>query len=159
MSSAAPSTQPTGRGAWFVGDLWGATPPGPEDITMQSRPLSRSPRSTMAAASDEDSTEKQERKVATKVPAMHFSAADKQLLESSKYADAKIVANGKTYNVHKMVLCTRSVWFRKVFEGAFRVSDFTFGRCCLPCVCVMFPPVYHEPSPFFSLHSPLVGRV
>lgn len=86
-------------------------------------PRRDSPRSTMATASDEDSSAQEDRKITIKVPAMHFSAADKELLDSGKYADAKIVANGKTYNVHKLVLCTRSVWFRKVFEGAFRVSD------------------------------------
>lgn len=55
------------------------------------------------------------------VPATHFSSADKELLDSGKYSDAKVVANGKTYNVHKSVLCTRSKWFRKGFESAFRV--------------------------------------
>lgn len=128
MSSAAPSTQPPGRRAWFVGDFWGATPPGPEDISLQYRPPGRasrrdSPRSTNNTPSDESSGVQQEPKFTTKVRAMHFSAADKELLDSGKYADAKIVANGKTYNVHKIVLCTRSVWFRKVFEGAFRVSE------------------------------------
>lgn len=60
--------------------------------------------------------------LAVSTPAAHFSSADRELLQSGKYADAKIIANGKTYDVHKNVLCTRSKFFRKVFEGAFRVS-------------------------------------
>lgn len=56
------------------------------------------------------------------VPATPFSSTDKELLDSGKYSDAKVVANGKAYNVHKSVLCTRSKWFRKGFDSGFRVS-------------------------------------
>lgn len=141
MSSNAPSTQLPGRRAWVEGDLWGATPspPWPEDITMQYRARIRashrdSPSSTMATPSDENASA-QEPKLTTKVPAIHFSAADKELLESGKYADAKIVANGQTYNVHKIVLCTRSMWFRKAFEGAFRVSELPWKLLFALCLC------------------------
>lgn len=75
----------------------------------------------MAQTSDEDPTTELQ-KIIANVPAVRFSSADKELLQSGNYADAKIIANGKTYNVHKNVLCTRSKWFRKVLEGAFRVS-------------------------------------
>ena len=56
------------------------------------------------------------------LPARHFSSADKELLKSGKYADAEIIANGKTYNVHRGILCTRNKWFRTIFESGFRVS-------------------------------------
>lgn len=62
------------------------------------------------------------RKAILGVPAVSFASADKELLESGKYADAKIIAHDMTYNVHKNVLCTRSKWFRTVLDGAFRVS-------------------------------------
>ncbi|KAG6353633.1 hypothetical protein INS49_005341 [Diaporthe citri] len=89
-----------------------------------ARPPSGSPRSTMANDEEEDPNEEQQNMtntlLAVSAPAAIFSSADKELLESGKYADAKIIANGKTYDVHKNVLCTRSKWFRSVLEGAFR---------------------------------------
>lgn len=83
----------------------------------------------MASPEEADPNDEPQKTVMTahavSVPATHFSSADKELLESGKWADAKIIANSKTYNVHKNVLCTRSKWFRKVLEGDFIVS--------LPC--------------------------
>lgn len=91
-----------------------------------TRPLNGSPRSTMANTEEADPNEEQQKMtktlLAVSVPATVFSSSDKELLQSGKYADAKIIANGKTYDVHKNVLCTRSKWFRRVLEGAFRVS-------------------------------------
>lgn len=92
-----------------------------------TRPRNGSPRSTMANNEEGDPSEEQQQKMtqtllAGSAPATAFSSADKELLESGKFADAKIIANGKTYNVHKNVLCTRNKWFRRVLEGAFRVS-------------------------------------
>lgn len=87
-------------------------------------PPNASPRSTMANTEDQDPNEElhDRQKAILQVPAVSFASADKELLESGKYADAKIIAHDKTYNVHKNVLCTRSKWFRKVLDGAFRVS-------------------------------------
>ncbi|KAL1869163.1 hypothetical protein Daus18300_005700 [Diaporthe australafricana] len=48
-----------------------------------------------------------------------FPSAGLELLWTGQYADAKIRANGKTYNVHKVVLCSRSPWFRAALEGGF----------------------------------------
>lgn len=91
-----------------------------------ARPPNGSPRSTMANTEEADPGEEQQKMTKTldavSVPTSVFSAADKELLKSGKYADAKVIANGKTYAVHKNVVCTRSRWFRKVLEGAFRVS-------------------------------------
>lgn len=92
--------------------------PVPGDDTLSPK---GSPRSAMAQTSDGD-LNAEPQKLITNVPAVRFSSADKELLRSGKYADAKIIANSKTYDVHKNVLCTRSKWFRKVLEGAFRVS-------------------------------------
>lgn len=89
------------------------------------RPPNGSPRSTMANTEEADPGEQQQKMTKTldavSVPVSVFSKADKELLKSGKYADAKVIANGKTYAVHKNVVCTRSKWFRKVLEGAFRV--------------------------------------
>ncbi|KAK2609390.1 hypothetical protein N8I77_002887 [Diaporthe amygdali] len=57
--------------------------------------------------------------LAAAVPAARFSSANMEALKSGKYADAKVIANGKTYNVHKVVVCTRSKWFRAAFDGGF----------------------------------------
>lgn len=110
----------------------------------------------MAANEGEDSRVEQQKMtktlLAVSTPAAHFSSADKELLQSGKYADAKIIANGKTYDVHKNVLCTRSKFFRKVFEGAFRVSallqqlPFVLRLCHLPNSTLL---LFHTP---FSTH-------
>lgn len=60
--------------------------------------------------------------LAAAIPAARFSSANMEALKSGKYADAKVIANGKTYNVHKVVVCTRSKWFRAAFDGGFTVS-------------------------------------
>lgn len=101
----------------------------PIDIQMFDQrllvPPNGSPRSTMANTEGQDPNEElhDRQKVVLQVPAVSFASADKELLESGKYADAKIIAHDKTYNVHKNVLCTRSKWFRKVLDGAFRVGS------------------------------------
>lgn len=96
-----------------------AQPPGP------LMPPNGSPRSTMANTEGQDPNEElhDRQRVTLRVPAVSFASADKELLESGKYADAKIISHDKTYNVHKNVLCTRSKWFRKVLDGAFRVGS------------------------------------
>lgn len=53
---------------------------------------------------------------------MDFSLADKNLLDFGMHSDAKVIANGKIYDVHKSVLCTRSKWFRAALESGFMVS-------------------------------------
>ncbi|KAG8158184.1 hypothetical protein KVR01_011945 [Diaporthe batatas] len=54
----------------------------------------------------------------TALPAS-FAKADEKLLSSGVHSDAKVIANGKVYQVHKSILCTRSKWFRAALEGGF----------------------------------------
>ncbi|KAK8135724.1 hypothetical protein PG984_003664 [Apiospora sp. TS-2023a] len=42
------------------------------------------------------------------------------LLMSGKFADAQVVCDGRTWEVHRVVVCTRSKWFDKALGGYFK---------------------------------------
>lgn len=48
--------------------------------------------------------------------------ADVLLLESGNLADATIVCAHRTWNVHKLILSSRSKWFSTAFNGHLKVS-------------------------------------
>ncbi|KAB5513159.1 BTB/POZ protein [Coniochaeta sp. 2T2.1] len=48
-----------------------------------------------------------------------FLSADQKLLESGLFADVTVTCKGKTWNLHKNILCSRSVWFEKALNGNF----------------------------------------
>lgn len=50
-------------------------------------------------------------------------ASDLKLLETENFADAEIICQGKTFKIHKAVVCTRSVWFDKALNGPFEVRE------------------------------------
>lgn len=50
-------------------------------------------------------------------------ASDLKLLETGNFADAEIICQGKTFKIHKAVVCTRSVWFDKALNGPFEVRE------------------------------------
>lgn len=48
-------------------------------------------------------------------------ASDLKLLETGNFADTEIICRGKTFKVHKALICSRSVWFEKALNGGFAV--------------------------------------
>ncbi|KUI59500.1 BTB/POZ domain-containing protein 8 [Cytospora mali] len=45
--------------------------------------------------------------------------SDLELLHSGLLADAQVVCGNRTWEVHKLILCTRSEWFKKALLGPF----------------------------------------
>ncbi|KAH7033144.1 BTB/POZ protein [Microdochium trichocladiopsis] len=52
-----------------------------------------------------------------------FGARDIELLESGEFADAIVECDGKSWRVHKAIVCKRSEWFRKALNGHFMEAD------------------------------------
>ncbi|KAK2609394.1 hypothetical protein N8I77_002891 [Diaporthe amygdali] len=46
-------------------------------------------------------------------------ASDLKLLETGNFADIEIICRGRTFKVHKAVVCSRSLWFEKALTGGF----------------------------------------
>ncbi|ROW00101.1 hypothetical protein VSDG_03602 [Cytospora chrysosperma] len=44
------------------------------------------------------------------------------LLETGEWADAEITCKGKTWKVHKCIICTRCKWFERAFKSGFLES-------------------------------------
>ncbi|KAK3690246.1 BTB/POZ protein [Podospora appendiculata] len=56
---------------------------------------------------------------------IRFLAADadtSRLLDSGLFSDVMVTCGSKTWNLHKNILCTRSVWFKKALTGNFEES-------------------------------------
>ena len=45
-----------------------------------------------------------------------------RLWKTGEYHDATVTCHGKTWKVHKSILCSRSQYFKKAFDGHFAVS-------------------------------------
>lgn len=52
-----------------------------------------------------------------------FLLTVQRLLESGMLADAEVKCAGCTWKVHKVILCTRSDWFKKALMGPFEASS------------------------------------
>lgn len=48
-----------------------------------------------------------------------FLPNDIMLLETANFADAVIICGQKSWNVHKIIICSRCDWFRKALDGNF----------------------------------------
>ncbi|OIW26251.1 POZ domain-containing protein [Coniochaeta ligniaria NRRL 30616] len=48
-----------------------------------------------------------------------FLSSDQKLLESGLFADVTVTCKGRTWQLHKNILCSRSVWFEKALNGNF----------------------------------------
>lgn len=46
-----------------------------------------------------------------------------RLLESGDYSDATISCYGVTFRIHRSILCSQSEYFRKAFDGDFKVRN------------------------------------
>lgn len=55
-------------------------------------------------------------------PDADLRASNMKLLETGNFADAELICGGKTFKIHKSVVCTRSVWFEKALAGGFEAS-------------------------------------
>ncbi|KAK4441916.1 BTB/POZ protein [Podospora aff. communis PSN243] len=49
-----------------------------------------------------------------------FQSADQMLLESGLFSDVTVTCGDKTWNLHKNILCSRSVWFEKALGGTYQ---------------------------------------
>ncbi|KAI0127533.1 BTB/POZ protein [Xylariales sp. AK1849] len=54
---------------------------------------------------------------------MAFIANDRDLFETGFLADAVVKCHGKEWEVHKVILSSRSDWFRKAFCGKFKEAE------------------------------------
>ncbi|KAI1329206.1 hypothetical protein F5Y16DRAFT_418420 [Xylariaceae sp. FL0255] len=48
-----------------------------------------------------------------------YSEHDENLLKTGKFSDAQVVCGNQTWNIHKAIICTRSVYFEKALTGNF----------------------------------------
>lgn len=46
-----------------------------------------------------------------------------RLFESGILADVEVKCGGHTWKLHKTILCTRSIWFKKALTGSFKVRS------------------------------------
>lgn len=51
-----------------------------------------------------------------------YRTADLMLFESGRFADVLVTCGPRSWNLHKNILCTRSVWFEKALTGSYVVS-------------------------------------
>ncbi|KAK0610665.1 BTB/POZ protein [Bombardia bombarda] len=51
-----------------------------------------------------------------------FLSSDEKLLESGLFSDVTVKCGDKTWNLHKNILCSRSIWFEKALTGNFEES-------------------------------------
>ncbi|KAK8003872.1 PEP8-vacuolar sorting targeting [Apiospora arundinis] len=42
------------------------------------------------------------------------------MLKSGEFADAEVECRGRTWAVHKVIVCSRSQWFNRAFRGKFK---------------------------------------
>lgn len=61
-----------------------------------------------------------------------------RLLETGNFADAVIICGQKSWNVHKIIICSRCDWFRKALDGNFEVRDTTLSKR-RPVFCHQIP--------------------
>ncbi|KAK3343294.1 BTB/POZ protein [Neurospora tetraspora] len=48
-----------------------------------------------------------------------FLSSDEKLLESGLFSDVTVRCGDRTWNLHKNILCSRSIWFEKALTGNF----------------------------------------
>lgn len=72
-------------------------------------------------------------------------ASNLKLLETGNFADAELICGGKTFKIHKAVVCTRSVWFEKALTGGFAVRTITHLQIAagVADVAALFSGVIH----------------
>lgn len=51
-----------------------------------------------------------------------YRAADLRLFETSHFSDVLVTCGPRSWNLHRNILCTRSVWFEKAIAGSYVVS-------------------------------------
>ncbi|KAL1869161.1 hypothetical protein Daus18300_005698 [Diaporthe australafricana] len=49
--------------------------------------------------------------------------ADLDLLQSGYFADVEVVCGDRVWNCHRVILASRSVWFRKALSGSFQEAS------------------------------------
>ncbi|KAI8629166.1 hypothetical protein F5Y19DRAFT_475724 [Xylariaceae sp. FL1651] len=54
-----------------------------------------------------------------------FQSHDHELLKSGKYADVEVKCETRTWALHRLILCSRCVWFDKALNGKFKVEGTT----------------------------------
>lgn len=55
-----------------------------------------------------------------------FMLTIRRLLESGMLADAEVKCAERTWKVHKIILCTRSDWFKKALMGPFKARSLLY---------------------------------
>jgi hypothetical protein len=58
---------------------------------------------------------------------LSFTDTKISLFETGEWADAEITCKGKTWKVHKCIICTRCKWFERAFKSGFQVIICTNG--------------------------------
>ncbi|ROW07264.1 hypothetical protein VMCG_03766 [Cytospora schulzeri] len=66
-----------------------------------------------------------------------YMRSDILLLETGNFADAVIICGGKSWNVHKSIICSRCDWFRKALDG-------NFEEARTNTVTISYPEFYPE---------------
>lgn len=60
-----------------------------------------------------------------------YRAGDLRLFESGLFSDVVVGCGSRSWNLHRNILCTRSIWFQKAVGGQLMVSsawDYTLFR-------------------------------
>ena len=74
-----------------------------------------------------ESSNKKDLRLASPLPKYDENTTDalvsamRRVLNSGAYTDTTIAATGKKYKVHRMVMCSQSLFFEKAFNGNFKV--------------------------------------
>ncbi|KAI1865473.1 uncharacterized protein JN550_008230 [Neoarthrinium moseri] len=52
-----------------------------------------------------------------------FPYTDLPMLENGEFSDVMVKCDNRSWDLHKIILCTRSQWFRKAFSGRFHEAE------------------------------------